>query len=305
MVAKNLPARTFVQRKHSRRGGKLDLPSRVGRSTCWGRWPCFWGCCSGGLGAVASRLPPLPNPSPPHRICREEITADLLPEDGWLGWRGDDGTRRFASGPPRLLPRGLAHLGGRELIIIARHKSNRDYDQELRRRARTQAGLPEAFAATILEFERAGTATSSSGRCNTRRLHPKSGENPRMLRKPLLALLLAMVLGAGFACGLAHLFALRFSSGDVYPPVFDTVDRSARRGGPLRGSAGVARSRGAPQLQAAAQAAATWWSDPVLCRLAAPRGMGAGGTGRFRCLGGDRFAGRLHLLPRGSPSLGA
>lgn len=39
-----------------------------------------------------------------------------------------------------------------------------------------------------------------------------------MLRKPLLSLLLALLLGGGFAYGLAHLFILRYEIGDVYPP---------------------------------------------------------------------------------------
>jgi len=38
-----------------------------------------------------------------------------------------------------------------------------------------------------------------------------------MLRKPLLSLLLAIVLGGVFAYGLAHLFILRYEVGDVYP----------------------------------------------------------------------------------------
>ncbi len=39
-----------------------------------------------------------------------------------------------------------------------------------------------------------------------------------MLRKPLLSLLLALVLGAAFVVGLAQLFVLRYEVGDVYPP---------------------------------------------------------------------------------------
>lgn len=39
-----------------------------------------------------------------------------------------------------------------------------------------------------------------------------------MLRKPLLSGLLAVVLLAGFAIGLARLFLLRYEIGDVYPP---------------------------------------------------------------------------------------
>jgi len=39
-----------------------------------------------------------------------------------------------------------------------------------------------------------------------------------MLRKPLLSLLLALLLGGGFAYGLVRLFVLRYEVGDVYPP---------------------------------------------------------------------------------------
>ena len=38
-----------------------------------------------------------------------------------------------------------------------------------------------------------------------------------MLRKPLLSLLFAILLGTGFAYGLARLFVLRYEIGDVYP----------------------------------------------------------------------------------------
>jgi hypothetical protein len=39
-----------------------------------------------------------------------------------------------------------------------------------------------------------------------------------MLRRPLLSLLLALLLGGGFAYGLVRLFVLRYEMGDVYPP---------------------------------------------------------------------------------------
>jgi hypothetical protein len=39
-----------------------------------------------------------------------------------------------------------------------------------------------------------------------------------MLRKPLLSLLFALLLGALFAGGLARLFILRYETGDIYPP---------------------------------------------------------------------------------------
>lgn len=39
-----------------------------------------------------------------------------------------------------------------------------------------------------------------------------------MLRKPLLSLLLALLLGGAFIYGIAQLFLLRYATGDVYPP---------------------------------------------------------------------------------------
>ena len=39
-----------------------------------------------------------------------------------------------------------------------------------------------------------------------------------MLRKPLLSLLLALLLGGAFVYGIAQLFLLRYATGDIYPP---------------------------------------------------------------------------------------
>jgi hypothetical protein len=89
-------------------------------------------------------------------LNEENVTADQLPEDGWLRMARD----LMEKGELRLALRafylaGLAHLGHRELIQIARYKSNRDYDRELRRRARGNADLLTAFDANLLTFEAA------------------------------------------------------------------------------------------------------------------------------------------------------
>jgi hypothetical protein len=89
-------------------------------------------------------------------LNEESVTADQLPEDGWLQLARD----LMERGELRLALRafylaGLAHLGHRELIQIARYKSNRDYDRELRRRARGNADLLTAFDANLLAFEAA------------------------------------------------------------------------------------------------------------------------------------------------------
>lgn len=85
----------------------------------------------------------------------EDIVADQLPEDGWLALARDHAAR----GELTLALRaawlaGLAHLGHRELINISRHKTNRDYDRELRRRARDRSTLLTAFEQNLLSFER-------------------------------------------------------------------------------------------------------------------------------------------------------
>ncbi len=49
----------------------------------------------------------------------------------------------------------LAHLGQRELIVIAKFKSNHEYERELRRRAQTREELLAAFGQNITTFEAA------------------------------------------------------------------------------------------------------------------------------------------------------
>ena len=85
----------------------------------------------------------------------EEVLADQLPEEGWLRLASE----MVECGEMRLALRasflaGLAHLQQREFISVARHKSNSDYDRELRRRARTRAPLLAAFGENLAAFER-------------------------------------------------------------------------------------------------------------------------------------------------------
>ena len=97
----------------------------------------------------AEAVAPLPD------LTREDVTADQLPEDGWLQMARDlieRGELRLALRASYLA--GLAHLGQREMIHLARHKSNRDYDRELRRRARGNADLIDSFDHSLHTFER-------------------------------------------------------------------------------------------------------------------------------------------------------
>jgi hypothetical protein len=85
----------------------------------------------------------------------EDVIANQLPEDGWLSLAREHAAR----GELTLALRaawlaGLAHLGHRELIAISRHKTNRDYDRELRRRARDREPMLTAFNDNLKSFER-------------------------------------------------------------------------------------------------------------------------------------------------------
>jgi hypothetical protein len=93
---------------------------------------------------------------PAADLADENVLADQLPSDGWL----DRAHELMAAGDLRLALRALylaslAHLGQRELIVIARFKSNREYERELHRRARTRAELLEAFSQNVSTFESA------------------------------------------------------------------------------------------------------------------------------------------------------
>ena len=48
----------------------------------------------------------------------------------------------------------LAHLAERNLITLARFKSNRDYERELARRGHALAEVPVIFAQNVTTFER-------------------------------------------------------------------------------------------------------------------------------------------------------
>lgn len=87
-------------------------------------------------------------------VADENTTAEQLPEDDWLAR-----ARELCEvGEWRLALRALylamlAHLGRRELITLARHKSNLEYERELARRAREQPELLAAFRVNRTLFE--------------------------------------------------------------------------------------------------------------------------------------------------------
>jgi len=87
-------------------------------------------------------------------ITREDIDASALPEEGWLKLAGE----LIEKGELRLALRALylatlACLARQEFITIAKYKSDREYELELRRRSHTQPLLAGAFAENRALFE--------------------------------------------------------------------------------------------------------------------------------------------------------
>ena len=99
---------------------------------------------------AAEAIPAIPD------LTADDVAADELPEDGWLALAREHAERGdFALALRAMWLACLAHLGHRDLLRIARHKSNRDYDLELRRRARTREELLSAFRENLIAFESA------------------------------------------------------------------------------------------------------------------------------------------------------
>jgi hypothetical protein len=87
-------------------------------------------------------------------ITKEETQADELPADGWIRM-GDDFAAR---GDMRSALRAyflaiLALLARRNAIVIARYKSNREYERELYRKAHHAPDLLAAFSGNMHLFE--------------------------------------------------------------------------------------------------------------------------------------------------------
>ena len=96
----------------------------------------------------AKAIPAVPD------LASDDVMASQLPEDEWISLarqmmeRGD-----FRLAIRALYLATLAHLGFRQLISIARYKSNRDYQRELRRRTGGRGELLNAFGESVSIFE--------------------------------------------------------------------------------------------------------------------------------------------------------
>jgi hypothetical protein len=92
----------------------------------------------------------------PIRLDDEDLTADRLPEAGWV----EMAERCLSDGNLRLALRAfylanLAWLGRCEFLTIDPGKTNREFEVELRRRARHAPEAQALFSANVRAFERA------------------------------------------------------------------------------------------------------------------------------------------------------
>ena len=103
-------------------------------------------------GAVeAVRAAPLPTPD----LNDESLTADDLAANSWLTLAGElaeKGELRLAARALYLAT--LAKLAEHNMITIEAHKSNREYERELKRRAHEYQDLIPIFSGCLNFFER-------------------------------------------------------------------------------------------------------------------------------------------------------
>lgn len=100
--------------------------------------------------ATAEAIQPAPD------LADESVGAERLPEDGWMKL----GRELLARGDLRLAMRAfylasLAHLAAKNLVTLAKFKSNVDYERELRRRGHALPELPPLFSENVSAFDRA------------------------------------------------------------------------------------------------------------------------------------------------------
>jgi len=111
----------------------------------------FWNRSKSGLHeGPEDKAIPVPNPAD------DEVTANQLPSTEWAAMARelmDKGELRLAL--RALYLSGLACLAEKDMIAIAKFKSDRDYERDLRRRVHVKPDLLKAFSQNLLIFERA------------------------------------------------------------------------------------------------------------------------------------------------------
>ncbi len=89
------------------------------------------------------------------RLEDESVTPDQLPEDEWIAMAENCiGERNYQLALRAFYLANLAWLGRREWIAIHPGKTNREYEGDLRRRARSFPEARALFAENLAAFER-------------------------------------------------------------------------------------------------------------------------------------------------------
>ena len=111
----------------------------------------------------------------------------------------------------------LAHLAEQGRIVLARFKTNRDYERELNHYAHVHGDQVRLFQEDRRHFEAVWYGHQDvGGRENSLALPPIAAGGLPMKR--IASSLLVVFLLVLFIAGLGHLFSLRFEQGDMYPP---------------------------------------------------------------------------------------
>jgi hypothetical protein len=98
---------------------------------------------------VAEPVLPVPN------LADENVGAEQLPEDEWTKLANELLQRgEFRPALRAFYLSSLAHLAARNLVSLAKFKSNHDYERELRRRGHSFPELLNLFADNVSVFER-------------------------------------------------------------------------------------------------------------------------------------------------------
>ena len=88
-------------------------------------------------------------------VADESVTADRLPEDGWIALARELAARGECRAAVRAIHlAALAHLSSRGSVTLSAHKSNLEYVRELARREPGEGELCDAFGEVVRAFER-------------------------------------------------------------------------------------------------------------------------------------------------------
>ena len=129
--------------------------------------------------------PAAADPVPVVLLEEEGLTADRLPEEAWL----DLAAKCLAEENFRLALRALflanlAWLGRLEFVAIHPGKTNREFELELRRRARPFPEARELFSSNVASFERAWYGRHEVSRRQVEELRERSAAMKSILAPP-------------------------------------------------------------------------------------------------------------------------